>query len=76
MTEGQRYAFHLLKSIKDAVVTWAVELVNWDKNDWARILFSEESKFSVRLDNRRALMSCEARKQNKKLFAPRRPQRY
>ncbi|GFS78505.1 transposable element Tcb2 transposase [Trichonephila clavipes] len=32
---------------------WATEHVNWRKNEWSNVLFSDESRFSVHPDNRR-----------------------
>ncbi|GFX85701.1 transposable element Tcb1 transposase [Trichonephila clavipes] len=32
---------------------WATEHVNWRRNEWSSVLFSDESRFSVNLDNRR-----------------------
>ncbi|GFV31497.1 transposable element Tcb2 transposase [Trichonephila clavipes] len=32
---------------------WATEHVNWRKNEWSNVLFSDESHFSVHPDNRR-----------------------
>ncbi|GFS90045.1 transposable element Tcb1 transposase [Trichonephila clavipes] len=32
---------------------WATEHVNWKRNEWSNVLFSEESRFSVQPDNRR-----------------------
>ncbi|GFW11956.1 transposable element Tcb2 transposase [Trichonephila clavipes] len=32
---------------------WATEHVNWRRNEWSNVLFSEESRFSVHPDNRR-----------------------
>ncbi|GFX07861.1 transposable element Tcb2 transposase [Trichonephila clavipes] len=32
---------------------WATEHVNWRRNEWSNVLFSNESRFSVRPDNRR-----------------------
>ncbi|GFV38916.1 transposable element Tcb2 transposase [Trichonephila clavipes] len=32
---------------------WATEIVNWRRNEWSNVLFSDESRFSVHLDNRR-----------------------
>ncbi|GFW92200.1 transposable element Tcb1 transposase [Trichonephila clavipes] len=32
---------------------WATEHVNWRRNGWSNVLFSDESRFSVHLDNRR-----------------------
>ncbi|GFV60562.1 transposable element Tcb2 transposase [Trichonephila clavipes] len=31
---------------------WATEHVNWRRNEWSNVLFSDESRFSVHLDNR------------------------
>ncbi|GFY36072.1 transposable element Tcb2 transposase [Trichonephila clavipes] len=31
---------------------WATEHVNWMRNEWSNVLFSDESRFSVHLDNR------------------------
>ncbi|GFV67222.1 transposable element Tcb2 transposase [Trichonephila clavipes] len=32
---------------------WATEHVNWRRNEWSNVLFSDESRFSVYSDNRR-----------------------
>ncbi|GFT46579.1 transposable element Tcb2 transposase [Trichonephila clavipes] len=32
---------------------WATEHVNWRRNEWSNVLFSDESRFSVHTDNRR-----------------------
>ncbi|GFX62529.1 transposable element Tcb2 transposase [Trichonephila clavipes] len=32
---------------------WATEHVNWRRNEWSNVLFSDESRFSVHPDNRR-----------------------
>ncbi|GFU68515.1 transposable element Tcb2 transposase [Trichonephila clavipes] len=32
---------------------WATEHVNWRRNEWSNVLFSDESLFSVHPDNRR-----------------------
>ncbi|GFW25493.1 transposable element Tcb2 transposase [Trichonephila clavipes] len=32
---------------------WATEHVNWRRNEWSSVLFSDESHFSVQPDNRR-----------------------
>ncbi|GFU65037.1 transposable element Tcb2 transposase [Trichonephila clavipes] len=32
---------------------WATEHVNWRRNEWSNVLFSDESRFSVYPDNRR-----------------------
>ncbi|GFW33415.1 transposable element Tcb2 transposase [Trichonephila clavipes] len=32
---------------------WATEHVNWRRNEWSNVLFSNESRFSVHPDNRR-----------------------
>ncbi|GFV31694.1 transposable element Tcb1 transposase [Trichonephila clavipes] len=32
---------------------WATEHVNWRRNEWSNVLFSNESRFSVHQDNRR-----------------------
>ncbi|GFU46883.1 transposable element Tcb2 transposase [Trichonephila clavipes] len=31
---------------------WATKHVNWRRNEWSIVLFSDESRFSVHLDNR------------------------
>ncbi|GFV57172.1 transposable element Tcb2 transposase [Trichonephila clavipes] len=31
---------------------WATELVNWRRNEWSNVLFSDESRFSVHPNNR------------------------
>ncbi|GFW82876.1 transposable element Tcb2 transposase [Trichonephila clavipes] len=35
---------------------WAKEHVNWRRNEWSNVLFSDESRFSVHPDNRRILI--------------------
>ncbi|GFV84789.1 transposable element Tcb2 transposase [Trichonephila clavipes] len=32
---------------------WATEHVNWRRNEWSNVLFSDESRFFVHPDNRR-----------------------
>ncbi|GFW42417.1 transposable element Tcb2 transposase [Trichonephila clavipes] len=32
---------------------WATEHVNWRRNEWSNVLFSDESRFSVHPDNKR-----------------------
>ncbi|GFV39183.1 transposable element Tcb2 transposase [Trichonephila clavipes] len=32
---------------------WATDHVNWRRNEWSNVLFSDESRFSVHPDNRR-----------------------
>ncbi|GFW04632.1 transposable element Tcb1 transposase [Trichonephila clavipes] len=32
---------------------WATEHVNWRRNEWSNVLFSDKSRFSVQPDNRR-----------------------
>ncbi|GFV09914.1 transposable element Tcb2 transposase [Trichonephila clavipes] len=32
---------------------WATEHVNWRRNEWSNVLFSDESRFSVHPNNRR-----------------------
>ncbi|GFX68247.1 transposable element Tcb2 transposase [Trichonephila clavipes] len=32
---------------------WVTEHVNWRRNEWSNVLFSDESRFSVHPDNRR-----------------------
>ncbi|GFX60552.1 transposable element Tcb2 transposase [Trichonephila clavipes] len=36
---------------------WATEHVNWRRNKWSNVLFSDESRFSVHPDNRRIFIS-------------------
>ncbi|GFU53967.1 transposable element Tcb2 transposase [Trichonephila clavipes] len=35
---------------------WATEHVNWRRNEWSNVLFSDESRFSVHPDNRRIFL--------------------
>ncbi|GFT85681.1 transposable element Tcb2 transposase [Trichonephila clavipes] len=35
---------------------WATEHVNWRRNKWSNVLFSDESRFSVHPDNRRTFI--------------------
>ncbi|GFX13264.1 transposable element Tcb2 transposase [Trichonephila clavipes] len=35
---------------------WVTEHVNWRRNEWSNVLFSDESHFSVHPDNRRIFM--------------------
>ncbi|GFV38705.1 transposable element Tcb2 transposase [Trichonephila clavipes] len=35
---------------------WGTEDVNWRRNEWSNVLFSDESRFSVHPDNRRIFM--------------------
>ncbi|GFW86759.1 transposable element Tcb2 transposase [Trichonephila clavipes] len=34
-------------------IEWATEHVNWRRNEWSNVLFSDESRFSVNPNNRR-----------------------
>ncbi|GFX65399.1 transposable element Tcb1 transposase [Trichonephila clavipes] len=42
---------------------WATEHVNWRRNEWSNVLFSDESRFSVQPDNRRIFIwrGCSSR---------------
>ena len=38
---------------------WTTEHVNWTRNEWRKILFSDEFRFSVHVDNRRIFIQRE-----------------
>ncbi|GFX81312.1 transposable element Tcb2 transposase [Trichonephila clavipes] len=44
---------------------WATEHVNWRRNEWSNILFSDESRFSVHPDNRRIFIWRDRCSRNK-----------
>ncbi|GFU80464.1 transposable element Tcb2 transposase [Trichonephila clavipes] len=39
---------------------WATEHVNWRRNEWSNVLFSDKSRFSVHTDNRRFIWRAVA----------------
>ncbi|GFS67275.1 transposable element Tcb2 transposase [Trichonephila clavipes] len=43
---------------------WATEHVNWRRNEWSNALFSDESRFSVRPDNKRIFIWRERSSRN------------
>lgn len=43
----------LLPGNRGARLTWAENHVNWDQQEWGRVLFSDESRFSYHPDSRR-----------------------
>ncbi|GFX13461.1 transposable element Tcb2 transposase [Trichonephila clavipes] len=43
---------------------WAIEHVNWRRNEWSNVLFSDESHFSVQPDNRRIFIWRECGSRN------------
>ncbi|GFX90323.1 transposable element Tcb2 transposase [Trichonephila clavipes] len=44
---------------------WATEHVNWRRNEWSNVLFSDESRFSVYPDNRRIFIWRDRGSRNK-----------
>ncbi|GFT62065.1 transposable element Tcb2 transposase [Trichonephila clavipes] len=44
---------------------WATEHVNWRRNEWNNVLFSDESRFSVHPDNRRIFIWRDRSSRNK-----------
>ncbi|GFU59604.1 transposable element Tcb2 transposase [Trichonephila clavipes] len=48
---------------------WATEHVNWRKNEWSNVLFSDESRFSVYPDNRRIFIWRDRSNRNNLTFA-------
>ncbi|GFW08460.1 transposable element Tcb2 transposase [Trichonephila clavipes] len=44
---------------------WATEHVNWRRNEWSNVLFSDESRFSVHPDNRRIFIWRDRGSRNK-----------
>ncbi|GFX77327.1 transposable element Tcb2 transposase [Trichonephila clavipes] len=47
---------------------WATEHVNWRRNEWSNVLFSNESRFSVHPDNRRIFIWRERGSRNNPAF--------
>ncbi|GFS83489.1 transposable element Tcb2 transposase [Trichonephila clavipes] len=47
---------------------WATEHVNWRRNEWSSVLFSDESRFSVHPDNRRIFIWRDRGSRNNPAF--------
>ncbi|GFS56620.1 transposable element Tcb2 transposase [Trichonephila clavipes] len=47
---------------------WATENVNWRRNEWSNVLFSDESRFSVHPDNRRIFIWRDRGSRNNPAF--------
>ncbi|GFT81309.1 transposable element Tcb2 transposase, partial [Trichonephila clavipes] len=47
---------------------WATEHVNWRRNEWSNVLFSDESRFSVHPDNRRIFIWRDRGSKNNPAF--------
>ncbi|GFS90100.1 transposable element Tcb1 transposase [Trichonephila clavipes] len=47
---------------------WATEHVNWRKNEWSNVLFSDESRFTVHPDNRRIFIWRDGGSRNNPAF--------
>lgn len=47
---------------------WATEHVNWRRNEWSNVLFSDESRFSVHPDNRRIFIWRDRGSRNNPAF--------
>ncbi|GFW66266.1 transposable element Tcb2 transposase [Trichonephila clavipes] len=47
---------------------WAKEHVNWRRNEWSNVLFSDESRISVHLDNRRIFIWRDRGSENNPAF--------
>ncbi|GFX78396.1 transposable element Tcb2 transposase [Trichonephila clavipes] len=47
---------------------WATEHVNWKRNEWSNVLFSDESRFSVHPDNRRIFIWRDRGSRNNPAF--------
>ncbi|GFT34981.1 transposable element Tcb2 transposase [Trichonephila clavipes] len=47
---------------------WATEHVNWRRNEWSNVLFSDESRFSVHPDDRRIFISRDRGSRNNPAF--------
>ncbi|GFW23907.1 transposable element Tcb2 transposase [Trichonephila clavipes] len=47
---------------------WATEYVNWRRNEWSNVLFSDESHFSVHPDNRRIFIWRDRGSRNNPTF--------
>ncbi|GFV14127.1 transposable element Tcb2 transposase [Trichonephila clavipes] len=48
---------------------WAIEHVNWKRNEWSNVLFSDESRFSVYPDNRCIFIWRDRGSRNNSAFA-------
>ncbi|GFV05913.1 transposable element Tcb2 transposase [Trichonephila clavipes] len=49
---------------------WATEYVNWRRNEWSNVLFSDESRFSVHPDNMRIFIRRDHGSRNNLAFVP------
>ncbi|GFY22485.1 transposable element Tcb2 transposase [Trichonephila clavipes] len=49
---------------------WATEHVNWRRNEWSNVLFSDESRFSVHPDNMRNFIWRDRGSRNNPAFVP------
>ncbi|GFW36864.1 transposable element Tcb2 transposase [Trichonephila clavipes] len=47
---------------------WATEHVNWRRNEWSNVLFSDESRFTVHPDNRRIFIWRDRGSRNNPAF--------
>ncbi|GFX89197.1 transposable element Tcb2 transposase [Trichonephila clavipes] len=47
---------------------WATEHVNWRRNEWSNVLFSDESHFSVHPDNKRIFIWRDRGSRNNPVF--------
>ncbi|GFW27915.1 transposable element Tcb2 transposase [Trichonephila clavipes] len=47
---------------------WATEHVNWRRNEWSNVLFSDESRFSVHPDKRRIFIWKDRGSRNNPAF--------
>ncbi|GFW00497.1 transposable element Tcb1 transposase [Trichonephila clavipes] len=47
---------------------WATEHVNWRRNEWSNVLFSDESRFSLHPDNRRIFTWMDRCSRNNNAF--------
>ncbi|GFY01084.1 transposable element Tcb2 transposase [Trichonephila clavipes] len=47
---------------------WATEHVNWRRNEWSNVLFSDESRFSIHPDNRLIFIWRERGSRNNPAF--------
>ncbi|GFW30284.1 transposable element Tcb2 transposase [Trichonephila clavipes] len=47
---------------------WATEHVNWRRNEWSSVLFSDESRFSVHPDKRRIFLWRDRGSRNNPAF--------
>ncbi|GFW50119.1 transposable element Tcb1 transposase [Trichonephila clavipes] len=47
---------------------WATEHVNWRRNEWSNVLFSDESRFPVHPDNRRIFIWRDRGSRNNPAF--------